>query len=329
MLSSMGTSSGEKGSSITGSTLDVHGYLFVTGSTGKTLNADLHLYGIGTLSESFTVYFQANREFHIMPSGQLHVQSAGSLNNADENRKVINEGNMTVNTRDGGNKVQISPDFINKGSLVVQRGSYVQWHTAVHLNGTVDIEEEAVVYKSTANNPVTIGASAAVRGPGKLSLQAGQITIHAETLNMSVLEITGGNYVQLPSQFTITRLVLSGGVIQLTGNVTITDKMEWKGGRIEGLYTWTVEKQLQLSASRYEHQETKSLTNTQFVVTGNVSIIPSSYGYIRITRGGSSQFLIGRESELKAEGITSFRFQMPVVVHARSRGGVREYSIVC
>ena len=303
-------------SQISGPTLEVYGSLWVTGSSTKTLNSNIYLHSAGTLSDRFAVNFQPNKEFHIMSSGHLRVEGAGKLLSVNGDRKLINDGTITVNTGGSNFKVEISPEFVNRGTLSILQGSVLQWYGTVHLNGTVKISEEALAYVSSTSKPVVIGSLAAISGLGKMVFQKGQTTIQAESLDIAAIEIAGADFVELPNQFAISRVVFSKGVIRLTGNITVKDVMEWRGGQIEGLHSFTVEKWLVLLASRYESSETKSLSDTSFIVTGNVSFIPGTdSNYIRITHQGDSQFVIDRESEMKTVGVSSFKLQSPVTLN--------------
>jgi hypothetical protein len=301
---------------ISGPTLEVYGSLWVSGSRTKTLTSNVYLHGAGTLSDSFVVNFQANKEFYIMSSGHLRVEGAGKLLSVDENRKLINNGALTVNTGASNFKVEISPEFVNRGTLSILHDSVLQWYGTVYLNGTVKIGDDALIYVSSPNKRVVIGSLAAISGLGKIVLQNGQTEIQTKNLDIAALEVTGVNFMELPNHFAISRMVFSKGVIRLAGNITVKDVMEWRGGQIEGLHSFIVEKQLVLLASRYQFSETKSLSDTSFIVRGNVSFIPGTYSnYVKIAHQGNAQFVIDKESEMKTVGVSSLEIQSPITLH--------------
>ena len=297
------------GSSLTGGgQLNVHGSFVFEGSTVKTLNADVGLYGKAYHSQG-TVYFGTNKVFRVLSNASLSLYAEKNFGQGVS--QIINNGTICIASR--VLSLYIASQLNHTGLIIIERDTKLQLTSAV-INGTVEIRTGGFLTTTTA----VFGSNANVSGFGGLSFTSSVTVESGAQLDVPVVENLAT--LTLTASMTFRKFTLTDGLVSVGGNVNVTDIMHWIKGEISSsspTSQWNVQGPLYLRPSKYSYWEEKRLSFINFVSFSGSTIEAGSGNdyrrYLAIRMTGASRFIVASGSHFDVASVTTLEIDVPLV----------------
>ncbi|MGR8919878.1 MAG: beta strand repeat-containing protein, partial [Gammaproteobacteria bacterium] len=228
-------------------TVEPAGTLLMTGSGTKYLsNRRLDLLATsGSRWDDGNLYLNGDGDgtrFVIDTDARLDIVATGSAtrhlynySGGDDRPVFENRGLLTVTTDTGRFYQEWNTDFQGTGALEVNAG-YAELRNFDQIGGSWTIAPGAYVYVTQAGNggPGNTVTDTTISGGGYFRQQAWTTTFGGTTTyDLPELRVTGGN-VTFDVDFAVDDLVMTGGTLAGTGNLTVNDTWRWEGGTVAG-----------------------------------------------------------------------------------------------